>query len=237
MLSLILTGVVCVCYVLLLIIVLYLCVVVRQIRQDLTDLSKDENINFGRANSDDKYEEKRKRLNSREPLVRYRQHSEVKRQESSDLSNAQALESAHCAANDEDVRMDQILNQCENSYPEKANHSDKIEWKRNRLSSILPKNRPKQQSALNSHPCELVSYLKREEPRECPTPNIEDVRISRAPKLKPINDVCEEDDVQGSTRTSTWPAFPEPSIFTHRRKVEFNKPVRDRCCTLDISQI
>ena len=249
-LFLILIGLVCGCFLFLFIIVSYLCGVVRQIREDLADLSKNANIYFERAmNIDNKYEEKKKRFNSREPLVRSRQHSsprepvsyheQVKRQENSASSNAQALESAHCAANDEDVRMRQIPDQNENSYPEKANHNDKSEWKRDRLSSILPRNIPKQQSILNSQPCELVSYLKREEPRECPTPNIEDVRINRARPvtLEFANDDFADDDARGFIKNATWPAFPEPSIFTHRRKEEFNKPVRDRCCTMDISQI
>ena len=250
-LFLILTGVVCGCFLFLFMIVSYLCGVVRQIRQDLTVLSNNANIYFKRGmNIDNKYEGKRKRLNSREPLVTSRQpssphepvryHKQEKRQENSASGNAQALESVHCAANNEDVRMHQIPNPSENSYPEKANHSDKSKWKRSRLSSILPGNRTKQQSALNSQPCEQISSHGREEPSECPTPNIEDVRINRAPKpitLKFAKDGFEEDDVQVSKRNSTWPAFPEPSIFTHRRKGEFNKPVRDRCCTMDISQI
>lgn len=110
-LSLILSGVVCGCCVLLCIVVSYLCVVVRRIRRDFSNLSKDGNIDLENALNKYKDEVQRKRVSSGprytgEPRDRPRQQSAVysdpeetvtylergERQKIPDFGNAQALE-------------------------------------------------------------------------------------------------------------------------------------------------
>jgi len=247
-----LMGMTCLCCVFLCIMVSYLCVVVRQIRLNLREFLQDGV----------KYEEMGKRMNSREPLVNPRQSSKdsleppvvYRRQErtqgDSERGKAKPLESSGYTPNIEHFRARPFSQKSsdaskdKNSNPKRAEALDDertLEFeKRGRLSSIRALARPVHQSAVNSNPCQLVSYQQRNsEPQGCLTPNIEDVRISRRPKMIVNIELVSEDSKSDSGdcfsgKTGTLEIVPE-SLFS--KVDQWNNSAIERCGTMDISKI
>lgn len=257
-----LMGMTCLCCVFLCIMVSYLCVAVKQIRLGLREFLQDSV----------KYEEMRKRMNSREPLVNSGQSSKeslepqvvYRKQErpqgDSERRQAKPLESPGYTPNIEHFRARPFspklkrssqktsdTSKDKNSNPKRTEALDveRTLEKRGRLSSIRALAQPVHQSAVNSNRCQLVSYQQRNsEPQRihqgCLTPNIEDVRMSRGPKMI-VNrfELVSEDSKSDSEdyfsgKTGVWELVPEP-LFP--KVDQWNNSTIERCGTMDISKI
>ena len=177
-----LMGMTCLCCVFLCIMVSYLCVVVRQIRLGLREFLQDEG------------------MNSREPLVPQVVYRKRERpQGDSEHDKPKPLQSAGYTPNIEHFRAHPFspkpkrssqkpidTTKDKNGNPKRTEALDvgRTIEKRGRLSSIRALAQNVHQSAVNSNPCQLLGYQQRNgEPQGCLTPNIEDVRMSRRPKM------------------------------------------------------
>lgn len=253
-----LMGMTCLCCVFLFIMVSYLCVVVKQIRLGLREFLQDSV----------KYEEMRKRMNSREPLVNSGQSSkeslepqvvhdrkQERPQGDSERGQAKPLELPnieHFRARPfspkpkRSSRKTSDTSKDKNSNPKRTEALDveRTLEKRGRLSSIRALARPVHQSAVNSNTCQLVSYQQRNsEPQRihqgCLTPNIEDVRMSRGPKMIVNFELVSEDSKSDSDdcfsgKTGVWEIVPE-SLFSKANQLNYS--TIERCGTMDISKI
>ena len=244
-----LMGMTCLCCVFLCIMVSYLCVVVRQIRLGLREFLQDE------------------RMNSTEPLVNPRKSSEYslepqvvyRKQErpqgDSERGKAKTLESPGYTPNIEHFRAHPFspkpkrssqkssdTSKDKNSNPKRTEALDveRTIEKRGGLSSIRALAQNVHQSAVNSNPCQLVGYQQRNSvPQGCLTPNIEDVRMSRRPKMIVNIERVSEDSKSDSEdcfsgKTGAWEKVPE-SLFS--KVDQWNNSAIERCGTMDISKI
>ena len=238
-----LMGMTCLCCVFLCIMVSYLCVVVKQIRLNLREFLQDGV----------KYEEMGKRMNSREPLVNPRQSCKDSLEPGdSERGKAKPLESPGYTPNSEHFRARPFspkpkrssqkssdTSKDKNSNPKRAEALDveRTLEKRGRLSSIRALAQNVHKSAVISNPCQLLGYQQRNsEPEGCLTPNIEEVRMSRRPKMIVNIERVSEDSKSDSEdcfsgNTDVWELVPESKVD------RWNNSVIERCGTMDISQI
>ena len=252
-----LMGMTCLCCVFLCIMVSYLCVVVKKIRLNLREFLQDGV----------KYEEMGKRMNSREPLVNPRQSckdsleppvvypKQERPQGDSERGKAKPLESPGYTPNSEHFRARPFspkpkrsspkssdTSKDKNSNPKRAEALDveRTLEKRGRLSSIRALAQNVHKSAVISNPCQLLGYQQRKsEPEGCLTPNIEEVRMSRRPKMIVNIERVSEDSKSDSEdcfsgNTDVWELVPESSYSKVDR---WNNSVIERCGTMDISKI
>ena len=207
-----LMGMTCLCCVFLCIMVSYLCFVVRQIRLGLREFLQDE------------------RMNSREPLV---PQVVYRRQERHFRAHPYSPKPKRSSRKSSDTTKDK------NSNPKRTEALDveRTIEKRGRLNSIRALAQNVHQSAVNSNPCQLLGYQQRNsEPEGCLTPNIEEVRMSRRPKMIVNIERVSEDSKSDSEdcfsgNTDVWELVPESKVD------RWNNSVIERCGTMDISQI
>lgn len=256
-----LMGMTCLCCVFLCIMVSYLCVVVRQIRLGLREFLQDgvkyEEMRKRMNSTEPLVNPRQSPKETLDPQVVYRKQERP--QGDSERGKAKPLQSAGYTPNIEHFRAHPFspkpkrssqkssdTSKDKNSNPKRAEALDveRTLEKRGRLSSIRALARPVHQSAVNSNPCQLVRYQQRNiEPQRihqgCLTPNIEDVRMSRGPKMIVNFELVSEDSKSDSDdcfsgKTGVWEIVPE-SLFS--KADQLNNLTIERCGTMDISKI